>query len=743
MQQIGPYALIDRIGVGGMGEIYLARQASEGASGPLIALKLLAPHLSTDRQLVERFIREGDALRQLRHPHIVEIFGTGEANGRHYLAMAYVSGGSLADWLQRRKQAGETGVVPVEDALKITRQIALALDYAHSKGFVHRDVKPANILRGDDGRWMLSDFGLVLMSDRTRLTHSGGFMGTPAYSSPEQAKGLQLDGRSDLYSLGAVLYEMLAGSVPYAAPDTPAMLHAIVHAPVPRLSKIRPEVPSAARRVVETALAKQAEARYQTAGQMVSGIDTAFVGTRRGSGPKAALAEPTRMAMLGGVALVVLLLAIIAIVTTLSNRTAMQQLDTTAQIDTAIPVPTSTPIVVATDTPAPLTEVPTEAAGMTLPTVTSAPPTPELATQSQATAGMCPTAWFFQPDTVVGMCPSESAQTLTAGEQRFEHGRMFWFKETSEIVVLIDTGNGEWQYQVYRDTWRSDMPVRDDALRAPAGRQQPEMGFGKVWRENNLVGQLGWATQAGAGYTTKRQRFIGTPEVLPTANTGFIFDDTNGARYFCAGDAVVGKCVTFVPNSELIFPSVITPTPKPTPCAIANHYPLTEPQQKALGCAADKFVPSRNVVTQQFDNGFLIIFDDARNSNYSGGASLYKIYAILDDGRAWRAYFPNGTQNRNASPNPDDWYYCEAKPGLRPKDSRVPWRGFGMVWCTYPDIRNALGYVRPGADEVPGKAAFQSFEAGRVIDVNGRRYIVFLNFVEGRPDTFLEGRWES
>ena len=560
-QRIGPYQLIERIGAGGMGEIYLAQRVTDGAR---VALKLLALHLTNDPQLVERFVREGEALRQLRHPHIVETYGAGQADGRHYLAMAFVPGGNLAEWMRQIKAAG--GRVPVDEALRITRQMALALDYAHSKGFVHRDVKPANILRGEDGRWMLSDFGLVLMSDRTRLTHTGGYMGTPAYSSPEQAKGLPLDGRSDIYSLGAVLYELLAGSVPFDAPDTPAMLHAIVHTPPPRLSRVRPDVSAAARNVAELALSKKPEGRFQTAGQMLSAIDSATIGSaKRGPG----MPTQPKLAIAGAAALVILLIASVAIIGTLSLSRQRNAPASASDATLTAPTPEATSVAAPSSTP-------------------------------QSTA-------------------------------------------TLQAVVEAPTD---------------------------------------------------------------------TPAPTPT------------------------------PEPTLVSTQSPTPTLEPTPCASTGPYPLDDALLKDLGCPADKFVPSRNVVTQQFDNGFMIIFDDAKNSNYSGATSLYKFYIVLNDGRAWRVYFPNGTPNNNASPNPDDWYSCEVRHGLRPKDSRIPWRGFGMVWCQYPAIRAALGYVRPGADEVPGKAAFQSYQTGRTFVVNGRRYTVVLNIEDGKPDTFVVGRWQ-
>ncbi len=227
--EIPGYRIVRELGRGGMGTVFLAVQDSLGRE---IALKLLAPQFVADAISAERFLREGRIAARLTHRHIVSIYDVGVHAGQPYLAMEYMPGGAVA-----------TGVpLAPSAALEIVRQIALALDHAASEGVIHRDLKPENILRRKDGSYALSDFGIAraVRADGTKsveLTQEGTTVGTPHYMSPEQLQAHPLDGRSDLYSLGVVLYQLLMGQLPYlGTKDTPIGMQQI-HSPVPRLSE--------------------------------------------------------------------------------------------------------------------------------------------------------------------------------------------------------------------------------------------------------------------------------------------------------------------------------------------------------------------------------------------------------------------------------------------------------------------------------------------------------------------------
>ena len=248
---------LDLIGKGGMASVFLATQL---ALDRKVALKVLTPHSNQDSSFPERFTRETRILAQLSHPSIISIHEAGIHQGVPFLSMDYAAGGDLASKLN----AG----VSTLDALHICRQTASALAYLHSKGFIHRDIKPANILFRADGSVAVSDFGIAKHVDSTQITQFGAVIGTPAYLSPEQIRGTNLDGRSDLYSLGVVLYELLTGTRPFAGEPAEVVQQ--------HLSYPVPELPEAKRNldwVVARLLAKNPEERFQSAEELVSVLD--------------------------------------------------------------------------------------------------------------------------------------------------------------------------------------------------------------------------------------------------------------------------------------------------------------------------------------------------------------------------------------------------------------------------------------------------------------------------------------
>ena len=207
-----------------MASVHLAMQESVQRE---VALKIMSPTLAGDAQFGERFLREARIAARLRHPHVVQVHDVGTAGEYHYMAMEHLPGGPVVS-----RERGPRGL---RFALRVTRQIASALGYAHARGVIHRDIKPDNILLREDEAAVLTDFGIARANDNVRMTMTGSIMGTPSYMSPEQARGEELDGRSDLYSLGIVFYELLTGRVPYAAEDQISVGIMHLSAPLPKL----------------------------------------------------------------------------------------------------------------------------------------------------------------------------------------------------------------------------------------------------------------------------------------------------------------------------------------------------------------------------------------------------------------------------------------------------------------------------------------------------------------------------
>jgi serine/threonine-protein kinase len=229
-------------------------------------LKVLHQHLARDGEMRERFRREAEASSQLYHPHICPILDFTELGDLVYLVMPYMSGGSLADVLVRSKT-----VAPAA-AASIAAQVAVALDYAHRRGIVHRDVKPDNVLFDEDGHAQLTDFGIATARFHGRLTRHGRAMGTPHYMSPEQAMGRMVDGRSDLYALGVMLYEMLLGFPPFDGADSYSVGYKQVHEqPVPP-DVVESRVPAELSAIVMRCLAKSADERYQVGFELADAL---------------------------------------------------------------------------------------------------------------------------------------------------------------------------------------------------------------------------------------------------------------------------------------------------------------------------------------------------------------------------------------------------------------------------------------------------------------------------------------
>jgi eukaryotic-like serine/threonine-protein kinase len=260
----GRYRILRKLGSGGMANVYLAEDEELGRR---VAIKILNDRHASDESFVERFRREAKNAAGLSHPNIVSVYDRGEAEGTYYIAMEYLEGRSL-----KERIVGE-GALPIAAAIEVTRQILRALNFAHARGIVHRDIKPHNVLLAQDGpgdgepRFKVTDFG-ISRTTTSQMTEAGSIVGTAQYLSPEQARGAAVDQRSDVYSVGVVLYELLTGKLPFTG-ETPleiAMKH-LSEVPKPP-SELRREIPADLDMVVLRALAKDPEDRYESAQEM-------------------------------------------------------------------------------------------------------------------------------------------------------------------------------------------------------------------------------------------------------------------------------------------------------------------------------------------------------------------------------------------------------------------------------------------------------------------------------------------
>lgn len=261
-QTLRSYTIVEKIGVGGYGVVYRARQALVERD---VAMKMILPDYADNEQFRKRFITEAKLIARLGHPHIIPLFDywQDEETGT-WMVMRYIRGGTLAQLLE------DAHPIPLEFLAKALEQVARALDYAHENGVIHRDMKPANIMLDEKGNAYLGDFGIArLTTDGTNITETGMVVGTPDYMSPEQAQGLPLDGRSDIYSLGIMLFELLTARKPFVSGTQLGVVLQHVNNPPPSVRDFRPDLPKVMDAVIQKAVAKSRDERYATATEMV------------------------------------------------------------------------------------------------------------------------------------------------------------------------------------------------------------------------------------------------------------------------------------------------------------------------------------------------------------------------------------------------------------------------------------------------------------------------------------------
>ncbi|NOT01935.1 MAG: serine/threonine protein kinase [Phycisphaerales bacterium] len=266
-QQIPGFQIISKLGQGAMATVYKARQLSLDR---IVAIKVLPKRLSENQEFVDRFYREGRAAAQLNHPNIVQAIDVGEAGGYHYFVMEYVDGKTVYDQLQNDKALSE-GL-----AVKIVLQTAMALDHAHARGFIHRDVKPKNIMLGSHGEVKLADMGLAReVSDyQTAQSEAGRAYGTPYYISPEQIRGeINIDFRADVYSLGATFYHTVTGKVPFEGATPSAVMHKHLKEELVPPDHLAPTLSAGIGEVIELMMSKQRDDRYGSTRELIADLE--------------------------------------------------------------------------------------------------------------------------------------------------------------------------------------------------------------------------------------------------------------------------------------------------------------------------------------------------------------------------------------------------------------------------------------------------------------------------------------
>ena len=263
----GRYHIEELLGQGGMSAVY---RATDPNLQRVVAVKIIHSHLSDSPDFMRRFEAEAAAVARMRHNNIIQVYDFDHENNTYFIVFEYIPGETLQAWLSRLNN--EKRLLPIADAVRIAASIAEALEFAHQQELIHRDVKPANVMISVKGEPILMDFGIAKIVGGTQHTATGAVIGTARYMSPEQIKGERIDARTDLYSLGIMLFEMLSGRPPYESDSVMTMMMMHVQDPVPNLLELRPDLPAAIVRIIYRALSKEPAERYATAAEMASAL---------------------------------------------------------------------------------------------------------------------------------------------------------------------------------------------------------------------------------------------------------------------------------------------------------------------------------------------------------------------------------------------------------------------------------------------------------------------------------------
>lgn len=523
-ERLGKYEIMEEVGRGGFSVVYRALDTS--LHNRPVALKVLHRHLLVDPTFVQRLQHEAGAAANLRHPNIVVVHEIGEVEGVYYIAMEYLPGSALDDLIR------EEGALTLNRAVKITKQMASALDYAHDEGFIHRDVKSGNIVVSEGDHATLTDFGLVRAAEGTMLTSAGEVMGTPEYMSPEQAESQEIDYRTDLYSLGIVAYEMLTGQVPFKGDTTAATLYLQVHEKPPRPREMNSSVPRRVERVLLKALAKDVERRYKSGQEFAEALEKAVpreIPRERGAYEKltARLGEAVdvvedlvirylpggRKGRVAAAALALLVLIAGFGAFLWSRDTSVAEVLTATPIVAIEPTATWTPTATAppTNTAVP-TDTPTRTPRPTAtPTSTPQPtPTPKPVPVLSCSLPVGPTfrpLWTGPVKNRLG-CPINREHGLITSYIEFEHGLMIYRSDRPDLGYVLYEDQHWLQYS---SPWKDGMP--EYSCPGPGtpstSPPTPRRGFGWVWcNEPGVRSRLGWATMDERGDYRNVQDFV-------------------------------------------------------------------------------------------------------------------------------------------------------------------------------------------------------------------------------------------
>ena len=411
----GKYKIYDVVGAGSFATVYLGRNVE---TNEMVAIKVLSPHLTQDPRYVERFRREAMLAQRLRHPNIVRVLDHGIDGDVHFLAMEFVEGLTLSELIRRK------GQLPVNEAVTYISQACAGLQAAHQVGIVHRDIKPANLMITPDGTVKIMDFGIARMEAMAGLTHTGTFMGTPRYISPEVARGQRADIRSDLYALGLITYELLAGQPPLDADNTWAVLRMQIERTPAPIRSIRADVSSWLEEVINRAIAKDPAQRFQTPAEMLAGLREHTAMPKRSPemvplpappsaavvpGPRQDKGAPKGLVLALAITAAVVALALVALLVIGGNGGQLPGKTTggtAVALDTPAPPPSPTPIILVVTAPPP-----TEAPATALPVTVAASPPPATSTPLPAAPTPMPPSDTPQPTTA----PQDTGATAAAG----------------------------------------------------------------------------------------------------------------------------------------------------------------------------------------------------------------------------------------------------------------------------------------------------------------------------------------